>query len=235
MSRSLAASQRQTHVPARGALGPHSQAGYCNFMEVAAWTAVRGATSPQLRRRPRSGPHDDARRRARPARPRPVHSRARDADTPSPPWVAVGVRTVTVIDKTTCDPRNVHRLGRSRVCQVTRGDRPDVPHRSLRRVAGEPDGRRPADLHFFGEDTHPTAPRGRRFREPGYDLGMGRQATGDRSWTGRPGAQPSRCPRVDNRKPLTPDKLANRPVRPLTCAKGPVPTHTCHDEDEEVI
>ena len=37
------------------------------------------------------------------------------------------------------------------------------------------------------------------------DLGTGRGQTGDRPWTARrPGAQPSRCPRVDNRKTPTP-------------------------------
>mgnify|MGYP006196066637 CR=1 FL=1 len=55
-------------------------------------------------------------------------------------------------------------------------------------------------------------------------LGTTRGRTGENGWTGaRPGAQPSRCPRVDNSSPRPRPHRTNRGIGYLTCAEGPVP------------
>src|SRR5688572_28370255 len=118
--------------------------------------------------------------------------------------------TVTLVDTSRSCPQECAQVGEISYApgHIRSSDRPAGAATLLRPLPF-----RDADLH--GWCTRPCPPCRPECRRPTRrrHLGTPPGEAGDREWTARDvGAQPSRCPRVDNRKPLT---THNRPTGPF--------------------
>ena len=154
-----------------------------------------------------------------------VHSRVDESTAGAVTAVTVGNRPVTRVDSSRSCPQECAQVGEISC----------VPGHVRSRVAARPAGvaaparvDRPRLTCAIIADVRAGVRAGRAPAPPAdglrHDLGTAAGDAGDRGWRdGDRGAQPSSCPRVDNRKTLTTHNRPTGPFGGLSSAKGPDP------------